>query len=418
MLRQAAVAVPSEMQGQSLLPLMKASSAQSATTEDRPSYAETDYPHRAFGWSSLRALRTGKYLYVRAPQVELYNQASDPQEKNNLAPSSKAVADTLGSQLEDFRRKTSQTLVELAKPDPEQAEKLRALGYVASDTSNSKTGSADSGIDPKSKIEVSNLLHDAMGIKTFALWRLGSEDRSLWKIWDVPGEATASDKIKDVPPGQDVDMEGQGEILRIETKPADGQRNIKVDPATSLITDETFSPLPTPYRVGRYGYSPKQVAITFDDGPDPEWTPKILDILKDEHVPATFFLIGIQADKFGDVTKRVYREGHEIGNHTFTHPDIANISRGFMKLELNLTEELFGSRLGVRTILFRPPYSIDQEPDTADQVRPLETTQDMGYITIGDKVDPNDWRDNPRRSAEQTGLCTGRHARKRPIAGR
>jgi len=162
MLRQAAVAVPSEMQGQSLLPLMKASSAQSATTEDRPSYAETDYPHRAFGWSSLRALRTGKYLYVRAPQVELYNQASDPQEKNNLAPSSKAVADTLGSQLEDFRRKTSQSLVELAKPDPEQVEKLRALGYVASDTSNSKTGSADSGIDPKSKIEVSNLLHDAM----------------------------------------------------------------------------------------------------------------------------------------------------------------------------------------------------------------------------------------------------------------
>ncbi|HVI77640.1 MAG TPA: polysaccharide deacetylase family protein, partial [Candidatus Acidoferrum sp.] len=177
----------------------------------------------------------------------------------------------------------------------------------------------------------------SMGIKTFALWRLGSEDRSLWKVWDVPGEATASDKIKDVPPGQDVDMEGQGEILRIETKPADGQRNIKVDPATSLITDETFSPLPTPYRVGRYGYSPKQVAITFDDGPDPEWTPKILDILKDEHVPATFFLIGIQADKFGDVTQRVYREGHEIGNHTFTHPDIANISRGFMKLELNLT---------------------------------------------------------------------------------
>ena len=162
MLRQAAVAVPSEMQGQSLLSLMKASSAQSATTEDRPSYAETDYPHRAFGWSSLRALRTGKYLYVRAPQVELYNQASDPQEKNNLAPSSKAVADTLGSQLEDFRRKTSQSLVELAKPDPEQVEKLRALGYVASDTSNSKTGSADSGIDPKSKIEVSNLLHDAM----------------------------------------------------------------------------------------------------------------------------------------------------------------------------------------------------------------------------------------------------------------
>ena len=70
-------------------------------------------------------------------------------------------------------------------------------------------------------------------------------------------------------------------------------------------------------------------------------------------------------------------------------------------VELNLTEQLFASRLGIRTILFRPPYSIDAEPDTEDQVRPLETTQDMGYITIGDKIDPNDWRDNPRHSADQ-----------------
>jgi cellulose synthase/poly-beta-1,6-N-acetylglucosamine synthase-like glycosyltransferase/spore germination protein YaaH/peptidoglycan/xylan/chitin deacetylase (PgdA/CDA1 family) len=241
----------------------------------------------------------------------------------------------------------------------------------------------------------------SLGIKTFALWRLGAEDRSLWRIWDLPGEPAAVDKIKDVPPGQLVDMEGQGEILRIENRPADGQRNVTVDPTTRLVTDESFSPLPTPYRVGRYGYSPNEVAITFDDGPDPQWTPKILDVLKRKNAPATFFLIGIQADKFGDITQRVYREGHEIGNHTFTHPDIENISRAFMKLELNLTEGLFGSRLGVRTILFRPPYSIDQEPDTADQVRPLETTQDLGYITIGDKIDPNDWRDNPRHSAEQ-----------------
>jgi cellulose synthase/poly-beta-1,6-N-acetylglucosamine synthase-like glycosyltransferase/peptidoglycan/xylan/chitin deacetylase (PgdA/CDA1 family)/spore germination protein YaaH len=241
----------------------------------------------------------------------------------------------------------------------------------------------------------------SLGIKTFALWRLGSEDRSLWKVWDLPGEASAPDKLKDVPPGQDVDMEGQGEILRIEARPADGERDINVDSKTRLIDDESFRSLPQPYRVARYGAMPKQVAITFDDGPDPEWTPKILDVLKREHAPATFFLIGIQADKYADITKRIYDEGHEIGNHTFTHPDISNISKSFMRLELNLTERLFASRLGMRTILFRPPYSIDQEPDTADQVRPLEVTQDMGYMTIGNRIDPSDWRDNPRRSAEQ-----------------
>jgi cellulose synthase/poly-beta-1,6-N-acetylglucosamine synthase-like glycosyltransferase/spore germination protein YaaH/peptidoglycan/xylan/chitin deacetylase (PgdA/CDA1 family) len=239
------------------------------------------------------------------------------------------------------------------------------------------------------------------GIQTFALWRLGSEDRTLWRVWDVPGDANAVDKLRDVPPGQDVDMEGEGEILRIEASPANGQRDLSIDKSTGLIDDETFDSLPEPYRVARYGSSKKELAITFDDGPDPEWTPKILDVLKHEHAPAAFFLIGLQAQKFSSITKRIANEGHEIGNHTFTHPDISNIGSRYMQVELNLTERLFASYLEVRTILFRPPYSVDQEPDTEDQVRPLELTQSMGYITVGNKVDPNDWRDNPRRTAEQ-----------------
>jgi cellulose synthase/poly-beta-1,6-N-acetylglucosamine synthase-like glycosyltransferase/peptidoglycan/xylan/chitin deacetylase (PgdA/CDA1 family)/spore germination protein YaaH len=232
---------------------------------------------------------------------------------------------------------------------------------------------------------------EGLGIQTFALWRLGAEDRSLWRVWDVPGESSAPSKLSDVPPGQDVDMEGTGEILRIEAKPSNGQRTFTLDPNSGLITDETLDPLPEPYRVGRYGSSPNEMAITFDDGPDPEWTPKILDVLKREQAPATFFLIGIQADKYAGLTQRIYREGHTIGNHTFTHPDISNISSTYAKLELNLTEQLFASRLGIRTILFRPPYSVDAEPDTEDEVRPLESTQAMGYVTIGDKIDPNDW---------------------------
>src|SRR5580693_6832767 len=135
----------------------------------------------------------------------------------------------------------------------------------------------------------------SMGIKTFALWRLGSEDRSLWRVWDVPGDTGAPDKLRDVPPGADVDMEGQGEILRIEDKPAHGARDISVDANSKMIDDEVFQTLPEPYRVARYGYSPNKVVITFDDGPDPEWTPKILDVLKAKHATATFFLIGIQA---------------------------------------------------------------------------------------------------------------------------
>ena len=238
-----------------------------------------------------------------------------------------------------------------------------------------------------------------LGIQTFALWRLGSEDRSLWRVWDVPGDAGATDKLKDVPPGADVDMEGQGEILRIEDKPAHGTRDLTIDANSHLITDEVFQTLPEPYRVGRYGYSPNKIALTFDDGPDPQWTPKILDVLKEKKATATFFLIGIQTDKFSGIAKRIYNEGHTIGNHTFTHPDVSNISTAYMKVELNLTERLFASLVGVRTTLMRPPYAIDEEPDTADQVRPLEVPQDMGYITVGNRIDPNDWSDNP--SAEK-----------------
>jgi peptidoglycan-N-acetylglucosamine deacetylase len=240
-----------------------------------------------------------------------------------------------------------------------------------------------------------------LGIQTFALWRLGSEDRSLWKVWDVPGEADSIEKLKDVPPGDDVDMEGNGEIFRIEAEPTHGTRSLTVEASTGLVTDEDFDPLPEPYRVARYGFNPTEIAITFDDGPDPEWTPKILDILKRENATATFFLIGLPAESFGSITSRIYREGHEIGNHTFTHPDISNISKKFNEVEINLTEELFASRLGIHTILFRPPYSIDQEPDTTDQVRPLKIAQDMGYIIVGDKIDPNDWRENPRPTADE-----------------
>ena len=190
-LQEAGVPVPKEMQGESLSAMMAMAAAapktataapRGATTaqpdlsnaandaakikDDRPAYAETDYPHRAFGWSSLRALRSGKYLYIRAPERELYNQTVDPEALHNLAPETKAIADTIAARLDTFRATTSQTLVELAKPDAEQTQKLQALGYVSSDAAAAKSNDEDkrTGVDPdpKTKIEISNLLHDAM----------------------------------------------------------------------------------------------------------------------------------------------------------------------------------------------------------------------------------------------------------------
>ncbi len=240
-----------------------------------------------------------------------------------------------------------------------------------------------------------------MGLRTFALWRLGSEDGSLWSIWDHPGSPDAPKALSIVPPGHDVDTEGSGDILRITAKPQQGKRTVSMDADNFTVTDERMDTYPHSYTVMQYGYHPNKLALTFDDGPDPKWTPRILDILKREHVKAAFMVIGEQAQENVGLLKRYVREGHEIGNHTFTHPDISEISPRQVGWELNLTERLFASKLGVQPLYFRPPYSIDQEPDTNDQAAPAERIQQMGYTIIGDKIDTSDWDEHPRKTPQE-----------------
>src|SRR6202012_1523873 len=182
-------------------------------------------------------------------------------------------------------------------------------------------------------------------LQTFALWRLGSEDDSLWKIWDSPLKSDPLKELADVSPGQDIDTEGDGDIVRVTGMPQNGHRSLQMDvdetiPSQYLsVVEDTMDSYPLPYTVTQYGYQPKKVALSFDDGPDPTWTPKILDILKHYNVKATFCIIGEEAADNVSVLKRVYREGHEICNHTFTHPDISEISTGQVDLQLNLTED-------------------------------------------------------------------------------
>ncbi len=109
------------------------------------------------------------------------------------------------------------------------------------------------------------------------------------------------------------------------SRPQKGARDVEVDPANGFIKSEQFTALPTSYVIQRSGDRPGLLALTFDDGPDPKWTPQILDILKREQVPATFFIIGKNGQSYPDLVRRIVSEGHEIGNHTFTHPNLGEI---------------------------------------------------------------------------------------------
>ncbi len=240
-----------------------------------------------------------------------------------------------------------------------------------------------------------------LGLQTFALWRLGSEDQSMWKIWDQPMKSNPLTDLADVQPGWDLDIEGEGDIMHVSGHPVNGKRTLTIDDASGLIDSEQMTHYPLTYTRTDFGYNPKKLVLSFDDGPDPEWTPKILDVLKQLHAPGVFFLIGEEAQNNAGVMQRVYNEGHEIGNHTYTHPDISSISNRELDLQMNLTERLFAAKLGVQPLYFRPPYDIDEEPDTTDQAAPIERLQQRGYIVVGNKIDTDDWDEHPRKTPQQ-----------------
>jgi len=234
---------------------------------------------------------------------------------------------------------------------------------------------------------------ERLGVQGTALWRLGSADSSIWKIWDAtrPDDATR-EKLKDVPPGPDLILEGNGDIWRIADKPKRGVRSFTYDPSSDLFTTEKYESYPLSYEIDQLGAVPKKLAISFDDGPDPRWTPKILDILREKQVPAAFFVIGDEAAESPGLLKRAYQEGHAVGNHTYSHPNLDDTSPTQLRWELNLTQRLIESTLGVKSILFRPPYGIDHQPEYAEEVAQLPVAQDMGYLIVGQKIDPHDWR--------------------------
>lgn len=164
-LEVAGIPVPKAVQGESLLAAIKAVSAGTGAklAGDRQAYAETDYPHVDFGWSSLRALRTDKYLFVAAPRKELYDQSADPAAEHNLAGSAAAVTQTLSDKLNNFRRDTANAVKpEAVKLDPRLQQKLAALGYVSGTRAPAPPGSELSGPDPKDKIEIAADVDEAL----------------------------------------------------------------------------------------------------------------------------------------------------------------------------------------------------------------------------------------------------------------
>lgn len=225
-----------------------------------------------------------------------------------------------------------------------------------------------------------------------AIDHLGSEDPSIWRAVRAGQKTQPGDfqKLTELDTGDQITNVGTGEVVSVDESEESGARTIALGAEghwTSNYTD--FPTYPVLYHQG--GNDPHNVTITFDDGPDPKWTPKILDILKQRGVHATFFLIGSNAEKYPWLVRRILAEGHCIGNHTYTHGNLGVMSDKQVRLELNATQRLIETITGRSTSLFRPPYNADSQPSTPEELSPLAVAEDLNYLIVLEAIDPEDW---------------------------
>ncbi|MER3498978.1 MAG: glycosyl transferase family 2 [Chitinophagaceae bacterium] len=237
-----------------------------------------------------------------------------------------------------------------------------------------------------------------------ALWRLGSEDDRVWQFYnrDMSVDSIKNFDFKsfgDIELPENVFYSGHGEVLDVVATPRKGGNFIlEIDSTVMLIAEENYDSLPVPFMAKKYGWNGKdtirnrnKLVLTFDDGPDPKWTPKILNILKEKKVPAVFFVVGINAENNMPLLKRIYDEGHEVGDHTFTHPNIAEVSHIRAIWEMEMTRLLIECVTGHSTILFRAPYNADFTPQKIEELLPVAVARTKNYLDIGESIDPLDW---------------------------
>ena len=140
------------------------------------------------------------------------------------------------------------------------------------------------------------------------------------------------------------------------------------------------------------GPKPRTIALTFDDGPDPVWTPKVLDLLRAQRIRATFFVIGTQAAAHPDLIRRIRDEGHQIGVHTFTHANLGAVSAWRRSLELRETQLVLAGTAGITTPLLRPPYSSDGRAVTSAEWAAISHARELGYLTVLTTLNSRDWQ--------------------------
>lgn len=226
--------------------------------------------------------------------------------------------------------------------------------------------------------------------------------------FDEQGPVAAASERKPVPTPEEItysfpDWEkipilGEGPLLRVIQSAHRLGGVVATDPFSESVY-RTLSPEElklmegSVYAIERYGKTNgKRIALTFDDGPNARYSPEILDILSREKAPSTFFVIGSNTVRYPEIIERIVREGHLLGNHTFTHADIDLVGPRQAHEEINATARVILTTSNRYTMYMRPPYVGVDDRSTRGGILSILRAQQMGYIVTGFTIDTEDWQ--------------------------
>jgi peptidoglycan/xylan/chitin deacetylase (PgdA/CDA1 family)/glycosyltransferase involved in cell wall biosynthesis len=231
-----------------------------------------------------------------------------------------------------------------------------------------------------------------LGIYDLAIPSLGEEEPAYWDMLD--GNLASGEPYSFGAPAfpDNVAFVGQGAFYRFDTPSRPGRRLWRLDQDGRFIESLYYEVIPRPVQMERYGLrAPKQIALTFDDGPDAVATSQILDALKSLDAPATFFVVGKAALSSPDLLTRAVDEGHVIGSHSFSHPHMEDLGPFMARTELSANRNLIEGVIGRSPLLYRPPYIRGPGPLNEIEAMAFAVPEEEGYFVAGSDVVPTDW---------------------------
>lgn len=230
-----------------------------------------------------------------------------------------------------------------------------------------------------------------IGNEAYVYLRYGDKNRTVPTI----------DQLANIVSRSNTAVLGAGPLVRLVEVVHDGDLGtFATDPFTGgvyerMSDDESTYLNGDHYALQRYGdTNGKRIALTFDDGPDPIYTPQLLDLLAKESAQASFFVVGTNIAKYPAIADRVVREGHTIANHTFSHVDFDYVGSAEAKQQINQTQRMIVAVSGYNTPFYRPPYAGNTDQSLRNSLRSILHAQKLGYVVTSYDFDSNDWQFN------------------------